>query len=230
MDPPDFYYTKRRNSTSIISLMCLNPRSTCFCTSVDCGPDSEVGADITFSELYGNYLIKDLTSKGEEILLITKEILRPATEHELEEKTKLMEQVKNKLRSVFNADDLKNKLNNFDASYWDKLHQKCLGCGICTFLCPTCHCFDITDEVFKNQGKRMRTWDSCMFPLFSLHASGHNPRPTHKERMRQRIMHKFNYAPKIFGQTFCVGCGRCIIDCPVNMDIRQMIMAILEER
>jgi sulfhydrogenase subunit beta (sulfur reductase) len=230
MEPSDFYYTRRRNSTCIISLMCSNPRPTCFCTSIGCGPDSETGADITFTKLDGNYLIKALTSKGKEILVTTKEILRPATEHEVEEKAKLMELVKNKLEKVFEIDDLKNKLDDFDAPYWNTLHRKCLGCGICTFFCPTCHCFDITDEVFKNLSKRVRTWDSCMFPLFSLHASGHNPRPTHRERMRQRIMHKFNYAPRIFGQIFCVGCGRCIIECPVNMDIRQMITGILEEK
>ena len=72
----------------------------------------------------------------------------------------------------------------------------------------------------------MRCWDSCQFPLFTLHASGHNPRPTYKERMRQRIMHKFNYCPENFEETFCVGCGRCIANCPVNLDIREVIKEI----
>ena len=129
-----------------------------------------------------------------------------------------------KLQSDVNIKNLKEKLDKaFDASFWNEIHQKCLGCGICTFLCPTCYCFDITDEVKDEQGKRIRCWDSCMFPQFTLHASGHNPRPTYRERMRQRIMHKFNYCPENYKETFCVGCGRCIRNCPVNLDIRQII-------
>jgi len=230
MDPPDFYYTRRRNATSIISFACSSPRPTCFCTSVGCGPDSEVGADIIFAEQNGCYIIKTITSQGKEILVDAKGVLRPATDDEVREKKKLMGKVKNRLEKIFEIKNVEKKLDNFDAPYWNKLHKKCLGCGICTFFCPTCHCFDITDEVIKKQGKRVRTWDSCMFPLFTLHASGHNPRSTHKERMRQRIMHKFNYSLKIFGQPFCVGCGRCIIECPVNMDIRHIITEIMEAK
>lgn len=229
-NPPDPYYAKRRKSTRIISFACTNPSSTCFCTSVGCAPDSETGADIIFFELDGRYLIKPVTPEGEEILENVRGIVKHTTKNDIEEKEHLMKTVKSKLKKIFDIVELEKKLDNFNASYWAKIHQKCLGCGICTYFCPTCHCFDITDEVIKSHGRRVRTWDSCMFPLFTLHASGHNPRPTQQERMRQRIMHKFNYAPKSYNQTFCVGCGRCIIYCPVNVDIRQFIKEIMEAK
>jgi sulfhydrogenase subunit beta (sulfur reductase) len=249
-DPPDSYYIKRRDSTKIMSFACNYPKSTCFCTSVGCAPDSEAGADIIFFELKDRYLLKPLTPAGERILADVKTPMTPVTTRDLEAKARSMLEAKTRLNKGFELDGLEKKLENFDASYWDRIYQKCLGCGICTYLCPTCYCFDITDEVIKTPhpspetnsgqalrlkgggrnegGRRVRTWDSCMFSLFTLHASGHNPRPSQKERIRQRIMHKFNYAVKNYGQTFCVGCGRCINYCPVNMDIRQVIKDILE--
>jgi ferredoxin len=112
---------------------------------------------------------------------------------------------------------------NFEHPFWDTLHKKCLACGTCTFMCPTCHCFDIQDEVKAEDGKRMRNWDSCMFPLFTKETSGHNPRPSQKERWRQRVMHKFRYFVDNFNAIACVGCGRCVMYCPVNMDIRKIV-------
>jgi sulfhydrogenase subunit beta (sulfur reductase) len=113
-----------------------------------------------------------------------------------------------------------------ESPFWNRVHEKCIGCGACTFLCPTCHCFDISDEAQGKSGRRVRSWDSCLFPLYSLETSGHNPRPSGRERTRQRLMHKFNYFPKNFKKVACVGCGRCILYCPVNFDIRQALKEI----
>jgi sulfhydrogenase subunit beta (sulfur reductase) len=96
-----------------------------------------------------------------------------------------------------------------------------MGCGICTFLCPTCFCFDIVDEA--QRGERVRNWDTCMFRVYSQEASGHNPRPTKAERTRQRIMHKFAYWIDNINEIGCTGCGRCVQYCPVNLDIRHII-------
>ena len=112
---------------------------------------------------------------------------------------------------------------NFEHPFWNTIHQKCLACGTCTYLCPTCHCFDISDEVKKNDGIRLRNWDSCMFPLFTKETSGHNPRTSQKERWRQRAMHKFKYFVDNFNAIACVGCGRCVMYCPVNIDIRKIV-------
>jgi len=228
--PPDPYYVKRRESAITITLACTHPSPTCFCTSVGCAPDAEDGADIILFELEHRYLIKTLTPRGDTLIERAKEYMQNATEADTREKDLLMKAANGQLEQCFDCEMLCEKLDEFDAPYWQELHPKCLGCGICTFLCPTCHCFDITDEVLKRLGRRVRTWDSCMFPLFTQHASGHNPRPTQKERLRQRIMHKFNYTKKCYDETFCVGCGRCILYCPVNIDIRQLIKEILEEQ
>jgi ferredoxin len=107
---------------------------------------------------------------------------------------------------------------------WDKVYESCLNCGTCTFVCPTCHCFDIQDEVKGTEGRRVRNWDYCMSWLFTVHGTGHNPRPSKKERVRQRFMHKFKYIPmKRDGEIGCVGCGRCVQLCPVNIDVREVV-------
>ena len=123
---------------------------------------------------------------------------------------------------MINADEytLFNKID------WDSIVEKCLGCGICTYVCPTCHCFDFRDVVQNNKAIRYRCWDSCMYPKFTLHASGHNPRPTKKERYRQRVLHKYVYMKQNFGYIACTGCGRCIRSCPAGMNIRNIVHSI----
>jgi Fe-S-cluster-containing hydrogenase component 2 len=114
----------------------------------------------------------------------------------------------------------------FEDDFWQQASEKCLGCGACAYLCPTCHCFDISDETVGGAQVRYRTWDTCNFPLFTLEASGFNPRKQKSQRLRQRILHKFSYFPSTHGMAACVGCGRCVRACPVNLDIRTMLAQI----
>ena len=130
-----------------------------------------------------------------------------------------------RITSKVPADKLSEKTvtDLFDAPIWDEVAFSCINCGTCTFLCPTCWCFDIQDEVLGKQGDRIRNWDACMFPLFTLHGSGHNPRDEKTQRVRQRFMHKLKYyVDKYKGGPACVGCGRCVQFCPVNIDIRRV--------
>ena len=111
-----------------------------------------------------------------------------------------------------------------------ELTSKCIGCGICAYVCPSCHCFDIVDEGYLIKGTRHKNWDSCCFANFTLHASGHNPRPNQPSRYRQRLLHKLNYYPfKNNGQIMCTGCGRCVVSCPVNIDIYHVALQIHKE-
>jgi ferredoxin len=109
------------------------------------------------------------------------------------------------------------------ADFWEEISFACINCGTCTFVCPTCWCFDIQDEAHGKSGQRIRNWDSCMFPIFTIHTTGHNPRGTKLQRVRQRFMHKLKYfVDKYNNGIMCVGCGRCVRQCPVNIDIRRV--------
>ena len=225
-DFKDPYYTQKRGNTIIFTLACNRPQSSCFCTALGLGPFLKEGADVFVVELDDKYLFEPITQKGEDLL---KEIpgLEEAAEKDISYAKELAGGAEAKITTKIQLDSLKEKLDEiFNESVWDEIHQKCLGCGVCTYLCPTCHCFDIVDEQVNDKGKRIRIWDSCMYPAFTLEASGHNPKPTGKERMRQRIMHKFNYFVETYDEIACVGCGRCLRNCPACMDITKVIEQI----
>lgn len=224
-DFEDPYYVGRRTNTFVIALACNTPRATCFCTAVDGGPFSEEGADSILFELEDGYLLKPLSRKGEELIEEFSHLLGEPKASDSAEREKLKNAAEEKIHSGPALEQLDGKLSaHFDHPIWNEVYEKCLGCAACTYLCPTCHCFDITDEL----GGRIRSWDTCQFSLFTLHVSGHNPRPSGRERVRQRIMHKFSYCPQNFGETFCVGCGRCVQVCPVHLDIRSVIHQLSE--
>lgn len=219
----DVYYLTKRNNTIIVSLGCNEPESTCFCTSVAGGPFNTDGSDVVLTDIGEVYVAEAVTDQGKEFLSKMGLEAADAEAKEAVEKAKAAAVV----ASEVDITGIKEKLDDmFSSAYWDKLHEKCLGCAACTYLCPTCHCFDIADEAKDCSGCRVRNWDSCMFPLFTLHGSGHNPRNSGKERWRQRLMHKFNYFVDRYNATACVGCGRCIKNCPVNLDIRQVLAEV----
>jgi ferredoxin len=117
--------------------------------------------------------------------------------------------------------------DRFADSFWERHALACVGCGACAYTCPVCHCFDIVDEGRGGTGERARNWDACQFPLFTLHASTHNPRRTQGERQRQRIYHKFHIYPEKFGELLCTGCGNCARNCPVGLGVLPLITEIL---
>ncbi len=220
----DPYYLKRRENAVIISLACKEPRATCFCTSVGGSPSGKEGADILVYELADKLLFESCSDRGQDFMKTASVLFKQAEEDHKTAAKEQAEKAKDGM-PVLNLNGLKERVDKvFEDPLWDEITRNCLGCGACTYLCPTCHCFDITDEENrKGEGYRIRTWDSCQYPLFTLHASGHNPRVNKKQRMRQRIMHKYSYTVDNYGDIFCVGCGRCILYCPVNLDIRDML-------
>jgi len=218
----DVYFLEKRNKTTIIGLGCNHPLSTCFCSSAGGDPFLRAGSDLFFIDLGEAYLVELLTEKG--MAFHKNKFFRETDPKDLTLVKELEEKAFEKVGFSIPVDGIEKRLDLMvENPFWDKIHEKCIGCSVCTFLCPTCHCFDIVDETSKERGKRVRNWDSCLSALYSQETSGHNPRPSGRERMRQRLMHKFYYFPKNFHRIACVGCGRCILYCPVNFDIRQAI-------
>ena len=223
----DPYYINRRANTVVVSVGCTTPRASCFCTAVGGGPFSAEGSDLLLIDIGDEYVVQIVSDKGARLL--EERGFEDAGEDKLALVPEVIKAAEASMEPGVEIYGLKEKLDNrFDDPIWQQLTEKCLGCGVCTYLCPTCYCFDIVDEVVGSGGERIRIWDSCQFPLFTLQASGVNPRPTVRERFRQRIMHKFSYFVDAYDQIGCVGCGRCVTECPVNLDIRQVLNSIAQ--
>jgi sulfhydrogenase subunit beta (sulfur reductase) len=224
-DTPEYrdpWWVRRREATTLVGLACTAPCTTCFCTSVGTGPFSTVGLDVLMVDLGEEILLEPMTDKGK-VLLAAAGMELPAPAAALARSNELRQAAEKSITSFVPTEKLKEKDLKalFNAPFWEDVQFACINCGVCTFVCPTCWCFDIQDEIKKNQGIRMRNWDACMFPLFTLHGSGHNPRNQKVQRVRQRFMHKLKYfVDKYEGEVACVGCGRCVQLCPVNIDIR----------
>jgi ferredoxin len=214
-DCADELYNSRRRSTTVVALACSSHDANCFCTSVGLGPDSERGADVLLIPL-GNetFEVKSITEKGR-ALFAGKTIT---------DNVAAMTASGPPTRFAANA-VRKFSAANFEHHLWSEHAMACVGCGACAHTCPTCHCFDIVDE----HGARVRNWDSCQFSLFTLHASGHNPRPDQGSRQRQRILHKFSIYPDKFGEILCTGCGNCTRNCPAGLGVLPLLIAIEHE-
>lgn len=225
----DPYYWKRRNQTTLVGLACSTPPwENCFCLSVGGRPFSEEGLDVLLVDLGDHYFVKSLTEKGERLIRSAQELFQGPKPGDKEKAKALQVEAEKKIkRRVKNPKGVSAKLKTmFDSPLWDDESMSCIRCGICTYLCPSCHCFDITDEVDSLsplQGKRVRTWDTCQFPDFTMHSSGHNPRPDKSSRLRQRLFHKFQYFAELYENFQCTGCGRCISLCPVGIDILNVL-------
>ncbi len=222
----DPYVAARRANLIVVAVACNEPGPTCFCTSVGGSPADETGADILATDLGDTLLLRPITPRGE-ALLAAFGAARPAAAGEIAAAREAAAEAESHMAKVPVPTDPARLLDTFDSALWIELAAGCLGCGACTYACPTCHCFDLTDEHKRGTGRRVRSWDTCALPLFTLHASGHNPRPTTDARLRQRILHKFAYGPETIDETLCVGCGRCISVCPSGIDLRR-ILARLE--
>ncbi|MGQ9462066.1 MAG: 4Fe-4S dicluster domain-containing protein [Candidatus Fervidibacter sp.] len=216
----EFYLTRRRNLT-VVGLSCTEPQPECFCTAVELSPTSEEGSDILLTPVGDEFLVEALTEKGEQ--LVNQYSVLFADVEGLTKERVTNEAVAKMKRTEKLPTFAETYSDIFEHPVWEDVARKCLGCGICAYSCPTCHCYDIVDEATLFEGIRCRNWDCCAFALFTLHASGHNPRPTQANRYRQRVLHKFAYFLQTYGRKMCVGCGRCVAKCPVGMDIYEIV-------
>ncbi len=221
----DPYWLNLYNATTLVGLACDAPCSTCFCTSAGCGPYHEEGLDALMVDQGDRYLIKSLTAKGDQLLAAAG--WKTAADAQAAAGAIAAGKAAAEARIVSRVDSSSlrgaDTLALHNADFWEDVSFSCINCGTCTFSCPTCWCFDIQDEVCGQKGVRMRNWDSCMFPIFTVHTTGHNPRSAKLQRVRQRFMHKLKYfVDKYDAGIMCVGCGRCVRQCPVNIDIRRV--------
>ena len=223
----DPYWKEKYDNSLIIGMACNEPNSTCFCHNFDDGPFSEKGSDIFAFDCKDYFVLKGISEKGKKVLANFKaEKFSETTEIE-----KLKKTAESYLSEKQDISKIKEKLDQiWHDPIWDEIARKCINCGACAFVCPSCHCFDVSDEGKDKKGQRIRIWDSCMFSIFTHEASGHNPRGLSTQRVRQRVMHKFNYFIDNYDEHLCTGCGRCVTVCPTNMDIREIVQKILNHK
>ena len=232
MQPVDSYYKNRRDHGTVIVLACNEPAKTCFCPTfgIDASQSTPSG-DVSCWLADGKYYFQANTDKGKKFVENAKSVLADAADAAVEAakkdiKAKVEAQPFAKMElSKFQGKDM---LKIFNSKVWDKVAEPCVGCGTCTYVCPTCMCFDVRDFDTGKGVRQIRCWDSCMHNDFTQMAA-ENPRHTQKERSRQRFMHKLMYYPMAHNDMFaCTGCGRCIENCPVNMNIVKVIKAVNE--
>ena len=227
-EPVDSYYQSRRQAGTIVTLACNEPEETCFCRTfgIDAvNPGGDVSCWLSGGALYW----QSLTEKGDALTEQVKDLLAEGDEAALNahkaEVSAILDKLPLKDLSLegFGGDATAAL---FDRPEWAELSESCLGCGACTFVCPTCQCYDIRDFDTGHGVQRFRCWDSCMYSDFTKMAGG-NPRLTQKERFRQRFMHKLVYYPANNEGIFsCVGCGRCLAKCPISMNIVKVIKTL----
>ncbi len=227
-EPVDSYYAARREKGVIVSTACTKPAETCFCKTFGISPEEPEG-DIATWKTETEIYLRANTEKGEALLekiaAFTEECDDSAVSQQKENISAIMDRLplKDLTTDAFGGGKTDEFFNN---PGWDELSQACLGCGTCTFVCPTCQCYDIKDFNTGNGVIRFRCWDSCMYSEFTKMAHGNN-RLTGKERFRQRFMHKLVYYPENNDGLFsCVGCGRCLAKCPISMNIVKVMKKI----
>lgn len=228
VDPVDSYYKNRREHGTVVSLACNQPEETCFCTAFGIDPANPAG-DVQ-AWMFGDDLLLDaVTDKGKALIDSISGILEDCDDSSADAMKAGITMVTTKLPlSKVNFEGIKDSelLDLFKSDKWAGLSEACIGCGTCTFVCPTCQCYDIREFDTGNGVKKFRCWDSCMYSDFTKMAHG-NPRTSQVERFRQRFMHKLVYFPdNNNGEFGCVGCGRCLAKCPVNMNIVKVAKAL----
>jgi ferredoxin len=215
--PADAYYAKRRENSLLIGLACSQLWSDCFCTSMGSAPDDPFGTDVMLVQQGDAYLVEAATNRG---LTLLESLESQPSDTSADTPRMAGEQVPIVPPEAWPG--------FFDHAYWDRLADRCLSCHACTYVCPTCRCFDVRDTTLGAgsgglQIERVRAWDSCLAAGYRRIAGGHNPRPQKAQRLRNRFYCKFSYGPLQFGTVACVGCGRCIAVCPVGIDIAEVL-------
>jgi ferredoxin len=223
-------YRERRRNAIVIAVQCSEPAGSCFCTSMGTGPRASHGFDLALTELICDgsheFLVEVGTETGAELLAEVE--FSDASEEQRRRALDLTEKAKSSMARKVETEGLAAALQqSFDHPQWDDVASRCLACGNCTQVCPTCFCVNVEDssDVTGERAERWRRWDSC-FTLGFSYIHGGSVRVSTKSRYRQWLTHKFSYWHDQFGSSGCVGCGRCIVWCPVGIDVTKEIAAL----
>lgn len=216
-EPVDEIYRHHRQRSVLVGLACPQMWEGCFCTSMGGAPDDATHLDVLLREVDGGYAVEAVTEKGAVLL----------------EGLDVEERAGQAPASVSEAESVPVTAPEewrplFEDEMWRRHGERCLSCRICTYVCPTCRCFDVVDRTTEvhpglTRMERLRVWDACTSTHYRRVAGGHNSRPTRSDRLRNRFYCKFCYYPEDFGPLGCVGCGRCIVSCPVDIDITEVM-------
>ena len=230
-EPVDSYYAARRAHGTIVALACGRPDTSCFCTAFGIDPANPEGDVVTW--MVGDWLYWEAkTDKGASLTDAVHDLFEPADEVTVEQTKAAIRVMLEKLPNANLSLDgwgAEAADTRFDSPIWEQLYKPCLACGTCTFVCPTCQCYDIKDYSTGDGVQRYRCWDSCMYSDFTMMAHGNN-RTSQLQRFRQRFMHKLAYFPaNNDGMFSCVGCGRCVDKCPSHLNIVKVIKAFGKE-
>jgi len=229
-DFQDGYYAEKRRRTLYFGLTCNEHRQGCLCITMGGSPAGTRGMDAAMTDIGEALVLEILTKDALDFVEYFPGFFESAGENDAEnalERRKMAEEkAKRELPAPVDEAFIEELGESFDHPVWARLAERCIGCNICTFSCPTCHCFDIQDVVHGTKGRRERYWDSCQQAEYTVHTSGHNPRPGKIMRTRNRVFHKLHYYFVNFGTLLCVGCGRCAVLCPVGNDLPEVIEEI----
>lgn len=230
----DPLYGRAREDNLIISADCTQVIDTCFCLALGVRPYPESHFDINLSEVTGGFIVEVGSPKGQQVFDTHRSLFQdPDTTHLTERKEgrrRIVAEVERKVaeHGVPHQDHYQGMIQrNYESTIWEDEAKTCVECGACNTICPTCHCFMLTDQNEGDKVVRYRQWDSCMFKDFARVAGGGNPRPRLWMRLRNRFEKKFDFFPQVAGVYACTGCGRCISACPANIDIRRVLKRLV---
>jgi len=228
MEHPDPYYMKRREKTIIVGYSCV-PDDKCFCHATRTSVIEE-GYDLFFSDLKEFYLVWVGSSRGDDLIKLNPELFEEKIQkHDIEKflEWKIWRDSQHMLQIDFSVLPDMMELRYTDP-IWEEMASSCLACGSCSMVCPTCNCYNVHDyhRFGKADGKRARSWDSCMFREYSLVAGGHNFREKKADRLKLWYTHKLQAFIGQFGKPSCIGCGRCIDTCPVDINVMTVARAL----
>lgn len=224
----DPFYIKERKNMILISSDCTRPQDTCFCSLLDLTPYPKEGFDLNLSAVEGGFVLEVGSEKGKRIVEGNKGLIEKITKEHLTERDKNRQDVLNQVKKInkdFKSDKSFREIikDSFDSPVWEEAVERCVDCGGCNHICPTCRCFLLFDEKTKEGFSRTALWDACLYTGFARVAAGANPRIKLSQRFANRLLCKFSFFPEDLGLDACTGCGRCISVCIGKIDMREVV-------